>query len=169
MDEEKIMSAAAYGEPKWTEYAKEKLITTEIGDYTLLQDLRRGIGVGALDWDVAASAQEILQECLLNLAGWLHKETGKFKLAYAGGVALNCVANTQLIRYTNFNDIAIQPAAGDAGTSLGAAALIERPLWEGPFLGYNDSLNQMKRREWFNKELPSNLDLMLQQNGKSFR
>ena len=142
MDEEKIMSAAAYGEPKWTEYAKEKLITTEIGDYTLLQDLRRGIGVGALDWDVAASAQEILQECLLNLAGWLHKETGKFKLAYAGGVALNCVANTQLIRYTNFNDIAIQPAAGDAGTALGAAALIERPLWEGPFLGYNDSLNQ---------------------------
>ena len=142
MDEEKVMSAAAYGDPKWVKYAKDKFITTEIGDYTLLQDLRRGIGIGTLDWNIAASAQEILQECLLNLAGWLHKETGQFKLAYGGGVALNCVANTQLIRYTNFNEVAIQPAAGDAGCALGAAALIERPLWEGPFLGFEDSLSQ---------------------------
>ena len=142
MDEEKVMSAAAYGEPKWTKYAKDKLIKTEIGNYTVLQDLRRGIGIGTFDWDIAASAQEILQECLLNLAGWLHKETGQFKLAYGGGVALNCVANTQLLRYTNFNEIAIQPAAGDAGCALGAAALIERPLWEGPFLGFDDSLMQ---------------------------
>ena len=142
MDEEKVMSAAAYGDPKWAKYAKEKLIKTDIGEYTLLQDLRRGIGIGTLDWDIAASAQEILQECLLNLAGWLHMETGQFKLAYGGGVALNCVANTQLVRYTNFNEIAIQPAAGDAGCALGAAALVEKPLWEGPFLGFEDSLMQ---------------------------
>lgn len=142
MDEEKVMSAAAYGDPKWVSYAQEKLITTEFGTYEILEDLRRGIGVGPLDWDVAASAQHILQECLLNLASWLHKETGQFKLAYAGGVALNCVANTHLSIYTNFKDIAVQPAAGDAGCALGAAALIHRPLWEGPFLGYEDSLHQ---------------------------
>ena len=141
-DECKIMSAAAYGEPKWTSYIKEKIINTEIGEYTLLQDFRRGLGEGILDWDIACSVQEVLQQCLLNLAGWLHKETGYFRLAYAGGVALNCVANTHIVRFTNFEEIAIQPAAGDAGCALGAAALIERPLWQGPFLGYNDSLNQ---------------------------
>ena len=96
-------------------YIKEKILHTEIGDYTLFQDFRRGLGEGTLDWDIASSVQEILQQCLLNLAGWLHKETGYFRLAYAGGVALNCVANTHLVRYTNFDEIAIQPAAGDAG------------------------------------------------------
>ena len=141
-DEEKVMSAAAYGEPKWAKYAKEKIINTELGEYTLLQDLRRGIGKGTLDWDVARSAQDILQECLINLASWLHTETGSSKLAYAGGVALNCVANTELVRYTGFKEIAIQPAAGDAGCALGAAALVQRPLWEGPYIGYNDSLDQ---------------------------
>jgi len=142
LDEEKVMSAAAFGEPKWADYLKEKVIKTEFGNYNIVKDLRRGVGTAVLDWDIAKSAQDILQECLINLAAWLHKETGQFKLAYAGGVALNCVANTELIRYTNFNDIAIQPAAGDAGCALGAAALVQRPLWEGPFLGYEDSLQQ---------------------------
>ena len=62
----------------------------------------------------------------------MHKETGKDKLAYAGGCALNCVTNGHLSDYSSFKDIAIQPAAGDAGCSLGAAALLERPLWQGP-------------------------------------
>ena len=141
-DECKVMSAAAYGEPKWLPYIKEKVLQTQIGDYTLLQDFRRGLGKGTLDWNIASSVQELLQECLLNLAAWLHKETGYFRLAYAGGVALNCVANTHLVRFTNFDEIAIQPAAGDAGCALGAAGLLERPIWQGPFLGYNDSLNQ---------------------------
>jgi len=141
-DECKIMSAAAYGEPKWTDYIKEKILKTELGDYTLLQDFRRGLGTGILDWDIASSVQEVLQECLLNLARWLYKETGYIRLAYAGGVALNCIANTYIARYTNFEEIAIQPAAGDAGCALGGAALIDRPIWEGPFLGYEDSLNQ---------------------------
>ena len=103
--------------------------------------MRRGIGLGTLDWDIACSVQEVLQECLLNLAAWLHKETGYFRLAYSGGVALNCVANTNIVRFTNFEEIAIQPAAGDAGCALGAAGLLERPIWQGPFLGYEDNLN----------------------------
>ena len=140
-DECKIMSAAAYGEPKWKDYIREKVLKTEIGDYTLLHDMRRGIGLGTLDWDIACSVQEVLQECLLNLAAWLHKETGYFRLAYSGGVALNCVANTNIVRFTNFEEIAIQPAAGDAGCALGAAGLLERPIWQGPFLGYEDNLN----------------------------
>ena len=60
----------------------------------------------------------------------------------AGGCALNSVANGRMITENLVEQAYFQPAAGDAGTSLGAAALIERPLWEGPFLGYNDSLNQ---------------------------
>ena len=141
-DECKIMSAAAYGEPKWKNYMKEKFLETEFGNYTLKQDLRRGVGKGVLDWDIAASAQELLQDCLINLANWLFKETACNRLAYAGGVALNCVANTNLIRYSNFDHIAIQPAAGDAGCALGAAGLLDRPIWENAYLGYEDSLNQ---------------------------
>jgi carbamoyltransferase len=129
------MAAAAYGTPKWADYIKERVINTQLGDYTVLPDLTRGIGSGVLDWDIAASVQLVLEECLINLAKWLFKETGLPNLAYAGGVALNCVANTKLLTNTPFCDIAIQPAAGDAGCALGAAALVDRPLWENAYLG----------------------------------
>ena len=79
----------------------------------------------------------------------MYKETGKTTLAYSGGCALNCVTNSALMRLADFTDISIQPASGDAGASLGAAALIERPLWENAFLGYNettDSMRLMKQR-----------------------
>ena len=141
-DECKVMSAAAYGEPKWKEYINDKILETEFGNYTIKHDFRRGVGTGTIDWDIAASVQDVLQDCLTNLANWLFKETGYTKLAYAGGVALNCIANTHLCRYSNFDEIAIQPAAGDAGCSLGAAGLVDRPIWENAYLGYPDSLEQ---------------------------
>ena len=141
-DECKVMSAAAYGDPKWFDFIRDKILHFDYeADYTVLTDLQRGIGYGALDWDIAASVQKVLEAILVNLAGWLHRETGLPNLAYAGGVALNCVANTEIIKYSGFRDVSIQPAAGDAGCSLGAAALISRPNWETASLGYNESAN----------------------------
>jgi carbamoyltransferase len=136
--ESQVMAAAGYGVPKWTSLIKDKIINVEDGDYTLLYNLERGVGFGSLDWDIAASVQSVFTEIAFNLAQWLHKESGKTNLAYAGGCALNCVTNAYLAKYSSFNNVVIQPAAGDAGAALGAAALIERPLWQGPFLGYEE-------------------------------
>ncbi len=137
-DESQVMAAAAYGKPKWYDFIRAKVLHHDFdGDYNTLTNLERGFGYGALDWDIAASVQKTTEHLLVNLAGWLQKETGMKNLAYAGGVALNCVANTEIMKYSGFDDIAIQPAAGDAGCALGAAALIERPLWENAYLGVN--------------------------------
>ena len=137
-DESQVMAAAAYGEPKWFDFIRSKVLHHDYkGHYDLLINLERGLGYCSLDWDIAASVQKTIEHVLVNLAGWLQNETGMKNLAYAGGVALNCVANTEIIRFSGFDDIAIQPAAGDAGCALGAAALIERPLWENAYLGVN--------------------------------
>jgi carbamoyltransferase len=71
--------------------------------------------------DVAASVQKVTEELLLGLAGNLQKETGLGKLCIAGGVGLNSVANSRILRETGFDEIFIQPAAGDSGGALGAA------------------------------------------------
>ncbi len=71
--------------------------------------------------DIAASVQVVLEEAVLALAQGLAEETGEPNLCLAGGVALNCVANGKLLREGLFENIWIQPAAGDAGGSLGAA------------------------------------------------
>ena len=139
-DECKVMSAAAYGKPKWASWINQKVVDYNAdGDYTFLHNLERGVGTGTLDWDIAASVQQVTQNILLSLTIWLQKETGLTNLAYAGGVALNCVANTYLLKNSSFKHIAIQPAAGDAGCALGAAALITRPLWENAYLGVSSS------------------------------
>ena len=65
--------------------------------------------------------QHRLEEVLVDLARWLHAQTGERVLTMAGGTALNCVANSRIWRETAFEDVWVQPAAGDAGTSLGAA------------------------------------------------
>jgi carbamoyltransferase len=71
--------------------------------------------------DVAASIQSVLEEAVLRLTRSLAKQTGSRNLCLAGGVALNCVANGKILRDGNFDNIWIQPAAGDAGGALGAA------------------------------------------------
>jgi len=136
--ESQVMAAAGYGNPKWSSFIKEKIIDIKDGDYTLLHDFTRGVGFGVLDWDIASSVQSVFSDIVFNLADWLYRESGKTNLAYSGGCALNCVTNSHLIKFSAFNDIAIQPAAGDAGAALGAASLIERPIWENAFLGYED-------------------------------
>jgi carbamoyltransferase len=71
--------------------------------------------------DVAASIQSVLEEAVLRLTRSLARQTGSRNLCLAGGVALNCVANGKILRDGNFDNIWIQPAAGDAGGALGAA------------------------------------------------
>jgi carbamoyltransferase len=73
--------------------------------------------------DIAASIQQVTEEVVLRLAKSVHNDTGEDYLCMAGGVALNCVANGRVLREGPFKDIWIQPAAGDAGGALGAAAL----------------------------------------------
>ncbi|HEY7750822.1 MAG TPA: carbamoyltransferase [Ignavibacteriaceae bacterium] len=73
------------------------------------------------EMDLARSVQEVTEEIVLKIGNHVYKETGLKKLTLAGGVALNCVANGKLLREGPFEDIWIQPAAGDAGGALGAA------------------------------------------------
>ena len=71
--------------------------------------------------DIAASIQKVTEDVVINLCRGIAKETGEKNLCLAGGVALNCVANGKLLREKIFDNIWIQPAAGDAGGALGAA------------------------------------------------
>ena len=82
--------------------------------------------------DVAASIQKVAEETLLNMANALHRQTGMKRLCMAGGVALNSVANGRILKETPFEDIYIQPAAGDAGGALGAALYVHHVLLHQP-------------------------------------
>ncbi|GAA2939879.1 MULTISPECIES: carbamoyltransferase family protein [Streptomyces] len=128
-DEFKVMALASYGTPRFADRIAEQVHGLGDGGF-------RSAGV---EWerfaprrepggpyteahaDLAASAQRCLEETVLDIARWLHGRTGAPRLALAGGVALNCVANTRLHREGLFDEVWVQPAAGDAGTALGAA------------------------------------------------
>src|SRR5258708_16412372 len=71
--------------------------------------------------DIAASIQKVTEDILVNMAKHLHKTTGMSNLCMAGGVALNCVANTRILHESGFEKLYVQPAAGDGGGALGAA------------------------------------------------
>ncbi|MFC1823765.1 carbamoyltransferase, partial [Thermodesulfobacteriota bacterium] len=90
------------------------------------------------EMDIAASIQAVTEEIVMRMVRYVHKETKQKCLCLAGGVALNCVANGRILREGPFEDIWIQPAAGDAGGSLGAALSVwhrylanEREISEG--------------------------------------
>lgn len=143
--EYKVMGLAPYGEPRFAEMIKEHLIDIkEDGSFRLNMDyfdyctgLRMTndrfhalfgapprspeIPLTQRDMDLAASVQAVTEEIVLKLARSVAKETGERNLCLAGGVALNCVANGKLLREKIFDNIWIQPAAGDAGGALGAA------------------------------------------------
>ena len=84
------------------------------------------------EMDIAASIQVVTEEVVLRLAKTLHEESGAKHLCLAGGVALNCVANGRIQREGPFESIWIQPAAGDAGGSLGAAAVTWHEYLDAP-------------------------------------
>lgn len=82
------------------------------------------------EMDLAASVQAVTEEVMLRTASHMHKETGCKNLVMAGGVALNCVGNGRILRESPFENIWIQPAAGDAGGALGTAMFIWHQLLE---------------------------------------
>jgi carbamoyltransferase len=137
-DEYKVMALASAGRPRFLSLLRDRIRATGDGgfrtdrlEWTELAP-RRQPGGELLDEhaDLAASVQVRLEEVLLELAGWLFRRTGQRRLSLAGGVALNCVANTRLRAEGPFDDLWVQPAAGDAGTALGAALQLAAELGE---------------------------------------
>jgi carbamoyltransferase len=136
-DEYKVMGLAAHGEPEFLPEFRLAVETTGDGGFRVepvsWEAFARRVPAGEEEWTrahaaLAASVQRRLEEVLLELAAWLFERTRVSRLALAGGVALNCVANTRLWRDGPFEEIWIQPAAGDAGTALGAALHVAREL-----------------------------------------
>ena len=143
--EYKVMGLAPYGEPKYAQAIYDNLLDLkEDGSYHLnlkYFNYMSGLsmtndGFDAIfdgprrtpetpltqrEMDLAASIQVVVEECMLRQASYLHRETGLKNLVMAGGVALNCVGNGKLLAQGPFENIWIQPAAGDAGGALGAA------------------------------------------------
>jgi carbamoyltransferase len=152
-DEYKVMALASYGRPAYVEDFREIVQLGSDGQYTIrpprLEERfgparERGGAFEQRHYDLAHSLQVVLEETALALARWLHEETGEDDLCLAGGVALNCVMNARLRDLGPFRRIWVQPAAGDAGTALGAALWVdarerggdERPYrMEHAFLG----------------------------------
>src|SRR4029453_7994992 len=135
-DEYKVMALAAYGKPAFIRELREAVRPTGDGGFTVapieLDTLAKRRGKHE-EWtgehaDLAASVQLRLEEVLLELVRWLHAQTGDRDLTMAGGVALNCVANSVLATHGPFERIWVQPAAGDAGTALGAALHVAHAL-----------------------------------------
>ncbi|WP_128380036.1 carbamoyltransferase [Streptomyces cavernae] len=131
-DEFKVMALASYGRPRLLPELRRYVHPTGDGGFRatgvpwheLCPPLRPGEQWAQEHADLAASAQACLEETLLDLVRWLHGRTHDEVLTMAGGVALNCVANTRIAREGPFRRVWVQPAAGDAGTALGGALLL---------------------------------------------
>jgi carbamoyltransferase len=127
-DEYKVMALASYGEPRFLDRLRKLVYSTGDGGFATLPVSWSTFTPPARheQWadahaNLAASVQRIVEDVLLELAVWLHDQTGDSALTMAGGVALNCVANSRLANEGPFDHVWVQPAAGDAGTALGAA------------------------------------------------
>ncbi len=133
-DEYKVMALASYGEPVYVDYFKHILRGNSDGRYEVRparlverfgSPRRRGAPLEQRHFDIAHSLQRALEETVLGMVNWLHDTTRMQNLAMAGGVALNCVMNAHLRDHGPFDAIWVQPAAGDAGTALGAALWVD--------------------------------------------
>jgi carbamoyltransferase len=129
-DEYKVMALASYGDPdRFGDVIRDHVRATGDGGFAvdpvdlgaLVPPRAPGEAWNEVHADVAAAAQVRLEEVVLDLARWLHARTGERAITLAGGVALNCVANGRLAAEGPFEQVWVQPAAGDAGTALGAA------------------------------------------------
>ena len=154
-DEYILMGMAAYGKREnWKPLSKkmgEKFFkykhpwVSHRQSIMMKENLQRGLPtnsfVGVDEFDLAAAAQEQVEERVNSYAQYAKQLTGSSNLVYMGGVALNCVANSLL--FDTFKNIFIMPNPGDCGSSLGAAALElynttgERINWKTPYLGNN--------------------------------
>lgn len=143
--EYKVMGLAPYGDPIYYNLIIDNLIDLKpdgsfqlnmdyfdyaVGDSMITDEFSKLFGgprrepesvITKREFDLAASIQLVLEEAILRIGRTLRKQTGKTNLCLAGGVALNCVANGKLLGEKVFDQIWVQPAAGDAGGALGAA------------------------------------------------
>ena len=143
--EYKVMGLAPYGEPKYVDIIRKELINLRpdgsfrmnmkyfdyAGGLRMTNDefaklfggppRKAETKIAQREMDLARSVQEVTEEAMLNMGRHVHQETGLNKLVLAGGVALNCVANGRLLREGPFEDVWIQPCAGDGGNALGCA------------------------------------------------
>lgn len=146
--EYKVMGLAPYGEPKYLDLIFDELLELkDDGSFVLNQKYFNYLGgltmtntafdelfggprrkpetrISQREMDLARSVQEACEEIVLRMARTAHRETGSKNLVLAGGVALNCVANGRIQREGPYDNLWIQPAAGDAGGALGVAQLI---------------------------------------------
>jgi carbamoyltransferase len=161
-DEYKVMAMASYGRPRFVAAFAELVRTDGEGGFSVAPvDFSRfapRLAPGG-DWtadhaDLAATVQRRLEDVLLDLTRWLHARTGHEDLVLAGGVALNCVANSRLWREGPFERIWVQPAAGDSGTALGAALEVAGELGDRPGPMRTAALG----REWDDDALQGWLD-----------
>lgn len=143
-DEYKVMGLASYGQPKYIDRIRKLITFHDDGSFSLNTDyfcfmyddkqmfnsnFTELFGLPRLTddkitsyhMDIAASLQQVLEEGMIRLGNALYNKTKAENICLSGGVALNCVANREFIKRTPFSNICIQPAAGDAGGSLGAA------------------------------------------------
>lgn len=154
--EYKVMGLAPYGEPKYADLIREHLIDLKKdGSFRLDQSyfnycsgltmtserFHRLFGgpprepeseLSQHEMDLARSIQVVCEEAMLRMARHVRRETGQKHLCLAGGVALNCVGNGRIMRESGYDDIWIQPAAGDAGGSLGAALAVWHEYLDQP-------------------------------------
>lgn len=154
--EYKLMGLAPYGEPRFTDLIWQHLVDLKPdGSFYLNQEYFDYLGgltmtsprfhrlfggsprkpespITQREMDLAASIQRVIEEIVLRMARELHCRTGLPNLCLAGGVALNCVANGRLWREGPFEQLWMQPAAGDAGGALGAALFVWHQLLEQP-------------------------------------
>ncbi|OGC47077.1 MAG: hypothetical protein A3A94_03470 [Candidatus Portnoybacteria bacterium RIFCSPLOWO2_01_FULL_43_11] len=165
--EYKVMGAAPYGRPIYADLIKEELIDIkEDGSFKMNMDyFEYHYGLKMVNkkfenifggprreperkieqrhWDIAASIQAITNEIMVKMANHLYEETKLKNICLAGGVALNCVSNSKILKETPFEKMFIQPAAGDAGGAMGAALYIDnvildngrRTKWSHAYLG----------------------------------
>jgi carbamoyltransferase len=150
-DEWKVMGLAAYGKPEYYPFLSEKVLSLngngdyhvdiQVLDHHLAKHYQfseaavRALGpprkpnepIEERHQNIAASAQKVVEETVLHLLKVLHEQTGEENLCLAGGVAFNSVMNGRLMNESPFQDYYIQPAAGDAGCSLGACYQV----WNG--------------------------------------
>lgn len=154
--EYKLMGLAPYGEPRFAQLIFDNIVDIkDDGSFHLDQSyfnycqgltmtskkFHRLFGgpprkpespITQREMDVAASIQVVIEEILLRVARFVHHKSGEKNLCLAGGVALNCVANGRLLREGPFENIWIQPAAGDAGGALGAALYASHQIQDAP-------------------------------------
>jgi carbamoyltransferase len=149
----KVMGLASYGEAyKTMEEMSQILILKNDGTFEINNDIMRfrkndfsqlerlfkikkrkpEARLYAIHEDISAALQELTEKALINLSKRLHEETRSKNICLAGGVALNCVANGKILPNTKFENIYIQPAANDAGTSIGAAYYIWNQQLKNP-------------------------------------